>query len=121
MENQSSLREIDPTYLFNQSLSTRPRRVVENGIRHTYYLENKKPVHDFSSGSGSASLGRYQKKVEDAIVNQFRLGTAYVPSLALDTPIAEDLARMVVQSTGGAMTKAVFYCSGINSTSLRYL
>jgi 4-aminobutyrate aminotransferase-like enzyme len=75
-------------------------------------------VRDFSSGAGVASLGRYQKKVEDAIVEQLRSGTAYVPSLALDTPIAEDLARMVVQSTGGVMSQAIFYCSGINFTSL---
>jgi adenosylmethionine-8-amino-7-oxononanoate aminotransferase len=36
------------------------------------------------------------------------LGISYVPSLALGTPIAENLARFMIESTNGKMSKAIF-------------
>jgi adenosylmethionine-8-amino-7-oxononanoate aminotransferase len=116
MEDQSGHRKLTPTHLFNQNPSIRPPRVVDSEVRHTYKLQDGSSVHDFSSGAGVASLGRHQDRVEDAIVHQLRLGASYVPSLAFSTPIAEELARLMILSTGRKMNKAIFYCSGNNST-----
>lgn len=57
-------------------------------------------------------IGRLSTRVEQAMMKTLRRGISYVSSTMFDTDVSEDLARFLVNSTDGKMSKAVFYCSG---------
>jgi acetylornithine/succinyldiaminopimelate/putrescine aminotransferase len=98
--------------LFNKNVSARPLRVVVRGERHSYYFKDGTSVYDASCGAGVANLGKFQERVMEAKNKVDRLGLDYVPNYALDTEFTMDLARCLIDSTGGKMGKAIFYCSG---------
>lgn len=104
--------------LFSRSAKNPPLRVVK-GIGNYYELENGSRVYDASCGAGVCGLGRYDVRVERAIVEQMRLGISYIPSLGFDTDITAALAQFLIASTNGNMGKVVFYGSGMRIFNLK--
>ncbi|KAF1833108.1 PLP-dependent transferase [Decorospora gaudefroyi] len=98
--------------LFNKNISGRPLRVAIRGTRHSYEFNDGTVIYDASGGASVASLGRRQKRVEAGVMKQMQLGLSYVPSLAFDTPIVQNLAQCMIASTDGKMSKAIFFGSG---------
>jgi adenosylmethionine-8-amino-7-oxononanoate aminotransferase len=117
MGKQVSLRKAASSpvkeYLFNKNKKSRPSRIVSRGHRHSFKLEDGTILYDASCGAAAANLGRYHPEVADVVNQCMALGISYVPSLALGTPIAENLARFMIESTNGKMSKAIFYSSGL--------
>lgn len=120
---RSSLRTRDPrpaparlittirNCLFNRSSKNPPLHVVA-GIGNNYQLSDGSLVYDASGGAGVANIGRYDKRVEAAIIKTLRSGLSYVPSLGFDTSVTVQLAEFLVNSTDSALSKAVFYTGG---------
>ncbi|KAH7389912.1 pyridoxal phosphate-dependent transferase [Pyrenochaeta sp. MPI-SDFR-AT-0127] len=120
---RSSLQKLDPSpvpvetainsqnYLFNRSAKHPPLRVVR-GFGNYYKLEDGSTVYDASCGAAVCGLGRYDVRVEEAMIEEMRLGLSYVPSLGFDTEISASLAQSLITSTDGELNKAVFYGSG---------
>ena len=98
--------------LFNKNVSARPLRVVVRGERHTWTLKDGTTLYDASCGAGVANLGKFQERVLEAKNEVERLGLGYVANYALDTDYTLDFARCMIDSTGGQMSRAIFYCSG---------
>jgi adenosylmethionine-8-amino-7-oxononanoate aminotransferase len=85
--------------------------MVTYGFRQNCVLEDGTNLYDAFDGAAAASLSKVQEYFINAIVSQLKQGVSYVPSLALGTPVADELAQSLVESTGGKMEKAVLYCS----------
>lgn len=58
-------------------------------------------------------IGHLSTRVEQAMVKTIRRGIAYAASTMFTTDVTEDLARFLINSTDGKMSKAVFYASGM--------
>lgn len=76
------------------------------------HLENGWDVLDASGGAAVTGIGHLSARVEQAMIKTLQSGLSYVSSLMFDTAITEKLARFLVTSTDGKMSKAVFYSSG---------
>lgn len=112
----SSITKYIKKFLFDRSVRTPPLRVlsgIDGADNNTYRLEDGTQVYDASGGAAVTCIGHYNKRVEDAIVKQMRLGVSYIPSVAFYVDVAEELARLLIASTDGKMSKAVFYNSGM--------
>ncbi|KAF2124711.1 PLP-dependent transferase [Dothidotthia symphoricarpi CBS 119687] len=115
-----SIAKAVKNFLFNRSIRAPPLRVLRgtagannnNISNNTYHLEDGTQIYNASGGAAVTCIGHYNKRVEDAIVKQIRLGLSYVPSGAFYPDVAEDLARDLIASTDGKMSRAVFYSSG---------
>ncbi|KAH8728182.1 pyridoxal phosphate-dependent transferase [Phaeosphaeriaceae sp. PMI808] len=97
--------------LLNRNVKISPYRLAK-GEDSRYIRKDGTSIYDASGGAAVANLGRYNKRVEKAMRDIFRLGLSYVPSVGFDTDITAELADFMITSTNGKMRKAVFYCSG---------
>jgi adenosylmethionine-8-amino-7-oxononanoate aminotransferase len=59
-----------------------------------------------------SGIGHLSTRVEQVMIKTMKRGISYVTSMMFDTDVTENLARFLVTSTDGKMSKAVFYCSG---------
>lgn len=99
-------------HLLNRNTKRSPLLVI-SGYGNYYVLGGGRAVYDATGGAAVSCIGRYDVRVENAIISQMRLGTAYVPSLGFYTNVTEELAQYLIDSTGGRMSQAVFYGSGL--------
>lgn len=99
--------------LLNRSINVEPYR-VKQGVGNYYLLQDGTEVYDASGGAAVASLGRRDKRVEEAMHKIQKLGLSYISSSAFDTDITAEAADFMVQSTDNMMKKVGFYCSGKN-------
>jgi hypothetical protein len=120
-DSWSSLRRFSPVHtklastrtsrLLGRSMNIAPHRAIR-GHGNSYITKDGRTVYDASCGAAVASIGKRSKRVERAMHNIQRLGLSYVSSLGFDTDITAELADRLIETTGGRMAKAVFYCSG---------
>lgn len=66
---------------------------------------------DATGGAAVSCLGHGNKRVKDAIMSQLDV-VSYVHSATFGTDAAEKLAKALVDSTGGEMSKAYIVSSG---------
>ncbi|KAF2827987.1 aminotransferase, class III [Ophiobolus disseminans] len=92
----------------------RPLFKVERGEGNEYVLEDGTCVYDAAGGAAVSCIGRADKRVEKAMVKQFRKGISYLPSLSFYAQVSVDLANWLVDSTDGKMAQVMFYGSGSN-------
>lgn len=97
-------------HLFTRAAKSTPL-LATGGSGSEYVLGDGTRAFDASSGAGVSCLGRYDKRVEDAWVEHYRMGVGYVPA-SLYAQVSEDLAQVLVDSTDGKMLHAEFYGSG---------
>ncbi|KAK6007281.1 hypothetical protein QM012_006289 [Aureobasidium pullulans] len=96
--------------VFHRSLHSDPISVV--GASGNYlHLSDGGKLLDATGGAAVSCLGHGHKRVKEAIINQLDV-VSYVHSATFATEAAEMLARELVESTGGAMSKAYIVSSG---------
>lgn len=88
---------------------TPPNITASRGLYLT--LENGQEVLDATSGAAVACLGHGNERVRDAVVRQMDK-LSYCHSFMFATPSGDELGKLVIDSTGGRMSKAVFVSSG---------
>lgn len=109
------------SYLFNRSVRSTPYR-VKRASAQTLHFENGWNVLNASGGAAVTGIGHLSTRVEKAMVKTLERGIAYITSMNFDTDVTENLARFLITSTDGKMSKAVFYCSGkLWESILKYL
>lgn len=96
--------------VFHRSLHCDPISVV--GANGNYlHLSNGGNLLDATGGAAVSCLGHGNKRVKDAIISQLDV-VSYVHSATFGTDAAEKLAKALVDSTGGEMSKAYIVSSG---------
>ncbi|KAF1364472.1 aminotransferase, class III [Lizonia empirigonia] len=121
MARRSSKPTTVPTrsYLFNRSVRSTPYR-IKRASAQTLCFENGWNVLDASGGAAVTGIGHLSTRVEQVMMKTLKRGIAYVSSTMFDTDVSEELARFLVASTDGKMSKAVFYCSGSEANEAAY-
>lgn len=97
--------------LFNRSVRSTPFR-IKRASAQTLQLENGWNVLDASGGAAVSGIGHLSIRVQQAMIKTMTSGISYVTSMMFDTDVTENLARFLVNSTDGRMSKVVFYSSG---------
>jgi len=100
--------------VFNRSVKTPPSKAIA-GRGNEYTLEDGRCIYDASNGAAVSCIGKYDKRVEKAMVKQLRSGLAHVPSLSLYAQVTDDLAEFLINSTDRKLSEAVFYGPGKHS------
>ncbi|KAH0293592.1 PLP-dependent transferase, partial [Aureobasidium sp. EXF-3399] len=96
--------------VFHRSLHSDPISVV--GANGNYlHLSGGGKLLDATGGAAVSCLGHANKRVKDAIISQLDV-VSYVHSATFGTDAAEKLAKALVESTGGEMSKAYIVSSG---------
>lgn len=96
--------------VFHRSLHSDPISVV--GANGNYlHLSDGGKLLDATGGAAVSCLGHANKRVKEAIISQLDV-VSYVHSATFGTDAAEKLAKALVESTGGEMSKAYIVSSG---------
>ena len=96
--------------VFHRSIHTDPISVV--GADGNYlHLSDGRKLLDATGGAAVSCLGHANKRVKEAIISQLDV-VSYVHSATFGTEAAENLARELVNTTGGEMSKAYIVSSG---------
>jgi adenosylmethionine-8-amino-7-oxononanoate aminotransferase len=96
--------------VLHRSLHTDPILVVSANGNHLHLSTGAKLL-DATGGAAVSCLGHGNARVKKAMVEQMDV-VSYVHSAAFATQAAEQLARELVDSTNGHMTKAYIVNSG---------
>jgi len=99
------------SYILHPNIHRPPPKVISaNGIYLT--LENGQKVLDSSGGPAVACIGHGNIDVRNAVSRQMDQ-FSFCHGLSYTNSAAEDLAREVIKSTGGVMSKATIIGSGM--------
>ena len=102
--------DADGSAVLHRSLHALPKRVVSaSGIYLT--LADGSRILDATGGAAVACVGHSNAAVKQAMIDQVDT-VSYCHSLFYATPAAEDLARSLVESTGGTMARLFIVSSG---------
>ncbi|KAG9829092.1 PLP-dependent transferase, partial [Aureobasidium melanogenum] len=96
--------------VFHRSLHTDPISVVGASGNYLHLADGGKLL-DATGGAAVSCLGHGHKRVKEAIISQLDV-VSYVHSATFATEAAEMLAKELVESTDGAMSKAYIVSSG---------
>jgi adenosylmethionine-8-amino-7-oxononanoate aminotransferase len=103
------------SYVFHRSVRSTPYR-IKRASAQILHLENGWDVLDASGGAAVTGIGHLSARVEQAMIKTLRRGIAYAASTMFTTDVTEDLARALITSTDGRMSKVVFYGSGMSKS-----
>lgn len=93
-----------------RQLRQKPLNIV--GGRGSYILtDDGREILDATCGAAVSCLGHSDDRVHGAILEQLQK-IPYCYSLYFTNNAAENLARFLVDSTGGKMSRASIFCSG---------
>lgn len=96
--------------VFHRSLHTDPIPII--GASGNYlHLSTGGKLLDATGGAAVSCLGHGNKRVKEAIISQLDV-VSYVHSATFATEAAEKLARELVESTNGEMSRAYIVSSG---------
>ncbi|KAG9686998.1 PLP-dependent transferase, partial [Aureobasidium melanogenum] len=96
--------------VFHRSLHTDPISIVGASGNYLYLADGGKLL-DATGGAAVSCLGHGHQRVKEAIISQLDV-VSYVHSATFATEAAELLAKELVESTGGEMSKAYIVSSG---------
>ena len=112
--NSSASKEYWATYpnsfLLHRSLHERPL-VPISASKHMIYLQNGQSILDACGGAAVANIGYGNSEVLDAISAQASC-VSYIHTMLYTTPVAEELANLIVKDSPGGLSKAYFVGSG---------
>lgn len=96
--------------LLHRSTRVLPKKAV--GGKGSYiFLEDGQKILDSTGGAAVSCLGHGHEKIQEAIMNQVQ-ELSYCHTAFFRTQVSEDLARFLVDSTGGKLSKAYVVSSG---------
>ncbi|KAG9945376.1 PLP-dependent transferase, partial [Aureobasidium melanogenum] len=96
--------------VFHRSLHKDPISIVGASGNYLYLADGGKLL-DATGGAAVSCLGHGHQRVKEAIISQLDV-ISYVHSATFATEAAELLAKELVESTGGEMSKAYIVSSG---------
>ncbi|SMY21228.1 unnamed protein product [Zymoseptoria tritici ST99CH_1A5] len=96
--------------VFHRCLHSDPLHVV-GAKGHYLTLSNGQEIFDASGGAAVACLGHGDVRIQDALMEQMNQ-VSYCHSLFYATHAAEDLAKLLIDSTDGEMARAFLISSG---------
>ncbi|KAE8355961.1 PLP-dependent transferase [Aspergillus coremiiformis] len=103
-------KEIDNSAVLHRNTHFVPKKAI--GGKGSYiFLEDGTKFLDSTGGAAVSCLGHGHEKVNQTIVNQISQ-LAYCSSAFFTTDVAEELARFLVDSTGGRLSKGYIVNSG---------
>ena len=105
------------TYLLDRDIH-RPPPAVAFSIGNYITLQNGQRIYDASCGVAVSCLGHGNKEVLQAMMDQMN-ANCYTASLFFGTPVADKLARQLIDDTKNRMSRAFIVSSG--KSSYRYL
>jgi adenosylmethionine-8-amino-7-oxononanoate aminotransferase len=106
----------DISSILHQQISKRPSKII-SGKGNYLISDTGLEIFDASCGAAVACIGHGNPRVKDAIVRQLdQVAYCYLPFFT--TEPAEILAKELVDSTGGLMTKVFIVSSGENSSCI---
>ena len=103
------------SYVFHRSVRSTPYR-IKRASAQILHLDNGWDVLNASGGAAVTGIGHLSARVEQAMIKTLRRGIAYAASTMFTTDVTEDLARALITSTDGRMSKVVFYGSGMSKS-----
>lgn len=115
--NSTPLKQVPPqpqsSHVLHRSLKGSPLQVQSaDGDRVTF--SNGHTIIDSTCGAGVACIGYNDKRVRDAMVQQIE-NFSYCNSMFFGTQVGEELARELIDGTGGKMSRALIMSSGMPS------
>ncbi|KAK1968952.1 aminotransferase class-III [Colletotrichum sublineola] len=100
----------DTSAVLYRTLKDAPPQVVSTNGKHVTFSDGR-TILDTTCGAAVSCIGMNNERVKKAMVEQIDK-FAYCNSTFFGHEIGEQLAAEVIESTGGAMSKAYFMCSG---------
>ena len=97
-------------HLVDRSFVVPPLDVVASK-GHILELSNGQEVFDATGGAAVACIGHGNQEVKEAITKQLDI-SSYCNSMLFSSPVCEELAKEVIDSTGGLMGRVWFCSSG---------
>ena len=85
--------------------------MVEHAEGNYLTLKDGRKIFDASGGAAVSCLGHGDERVNQAMINQLRK-VSYCGTIFFTTQVCEDLARELVNSTHGHMSRAYLVNSG---------
>lgn len=107
---------LDTSALLHRSTHVLPKKAI-GGMGSYIFLEDGQKILDSTGGAAVSCLGHGNEKIQKAIVDQINQ-LSYCHSSFFATPVAEELARFLVDSTGGKLSKLYVVSSGVNCPPL---
>lgn len=96
--------------VLHRSLHHDPHRVVSAKGNHLV-LSNGQRIFDATGGAAVSCLGHGNVRIKEAVMRQMD-EVAYCHSLFFATAAGEELAKELVESTGGEMSRVFIVSSG---------
>ncbi|KFG80552.1 putative aminotransferase [Metarhizium anisopliae] len=97
-------------HLLHRSLAN-PPHMVESASGCTLHLSNGRAVVDACGGAAVAIIGHGSQEVQNALAKQAQK-VGYVHTQSYSTPVAEELADLILDGTPYGLEKALFLGSG---------
>lgn len=97
-------------YLLTPDLSC-PNPTIISACRNILILEDGRKILDATGGPAVVSIGHGNEDVKRAVLDQMSQ-FSFAHSLFWGHNAAKDLARVLVESTEGKLSKALFFGSG---------
>lgn len=98
------------TYLLERNIHKSPPS-VEGSAGNYIYLTNGQKIFDATCGAAVSCLGHGNEEVKQAMTDQMNKNS-YVNSLFFSSPVVDELAQVLIESTGERMARAFFISSG---------
>ena len=100
--------------VLHRDLHKKPHQIIEaSGLYLT--LSDRRRIIDATGGAAVSCIGHGDKRVRDAISTQITK-LDYCHSMFFSCPSSEDLARVLIDSTDGAMSRVFIVNSGESRT-----
>ncbi|PIA99595.1 putative aminotransferase [Cercospora beticola] len=110
VSNGTDSQKLVKSAVLHRTLHHDPHRVIASQ-GHFLQLSSGQEIFDATGGAAVACLGHGDARIQNALIEQMR-EVSYCHSLFYATQAAEDLGKLLVDSTSGEMTRAFVVSSG---------
>lgn len=101
----------DGSAVLHRTLRERPKTVIGSGGNYLH-TEDGQEIFDAAGGAAVSCLGHGNERIKQAMMTQLD-DNAYCYSAFFSSPKGEKLAKLLVDSTDGVMSKALIVSSGM--------
>jgi adenosylmethionine-8-amino-7-oxononanoate aminotransferase len=105
------MTEKEPSAVLHRDTRFIPKKAI-GGEGSYLFLEDGTKFLDSTGGAAVSCLGHGHKKVQQAIIDQTNR-ISYCHTSFFGTDVSEELARFLVDSTGGKLSKVYMVSSGM--------
>lgn len=106
----AKVEDLSNSHLMHRSLREEPD-VVNNAKGSYIFLQNGQKVFDGCGGAAVIAVGHGNSEVIEAVSKQLSV-VSYVHTFEYTTPVAEELANILLKNYSGKIAKVYFVNSG---------